>query len=338
MIEAGAAGVVDQNKVDLDRGPNVAGPNQGSGRMMSVNRLSSGLMDLTNNSVRDVALDAIVASEIKDRIALDDAGITDLAEAIRKHGQIVPIMVRPLPDQPDRYQIIYGRRRLAAIRSLGNLTTIKAIVRQFKDEDAIIAQGQENNLRLDPSYIEKALFARSLQAQNFDITTISEALNIDRYSVSKFIKAAEDAGDDIIGLIGPAHEIGRRPWRELGDLVLATGFDSIDIVAKAVEALPDSNARFRAALDALKAAVLQASASPAPAKAEKAKPVKAISARAFRLLGQPDAPQLTYRGSSKQIALSFERHVNEEFSNWLDQHIDEIAADIQQRWIKARQS
>lgn len=338
MIEAGAAGVVDQNKVDLDRGPNGAGPNQGSGRMMSVNRLSSGLMDLTNNSVRDVALDAIVASEIKDRIALDDSGISDLAEAIRKHGQIVPIMVRPLPDQPDRYQIIYGRRRLAAIRSLGDVPTIKAIVRQFKDEDAIIAQGQENNLRLDPSYIEKALFARSLQAQNFDITTISEALNIDRYSVSKFIKAAEDAGDDIIGLIGPAHDIGRRPWRELGDLVLATGFDSVDIVAKAVENLPDSNDRFRAALDALKAAVLQGSISPAPAVEEKVKPIKAISARAFRLVGQPDAPQLAYRGSSKQIALSFERKVNEEFSNWLDQHIDEIAADIQQRWIKARQS
>ncbi len=91
-------------------------------------------------------------------------------------------------------------------------------------------------------------------------------------------------------------------------------------------------------MDALKAAVLQGSISPAPAVEEKVKPIKAISARAFRLVGQPDAPQLAYRGSSKQIALSFERKVNEEFSNWLDQHIDEIAADIQQRWIKARQS
>ncbi|WP_199737837.1 plasmid partitioning protein RepB [Falsigemmobacter faecalis] len=300
--------------------------------MMSVNRLSSGLMDLTNNSVREIALDSIIASDIKDRIALDDPGIQDLARAIAKHGQIVPIMVRPLPDRPDRYQIIYGRRRLAAIRQLDQAQTIKAIIRHVKDEDAVIAQGQENNLRLDPSYIEKALFARSLQEQGFDITTIGEALNIDRYSVSKFIKVAEDTGEDVISLIGAAHEIGRRPWRELGDLVQSFGPEAAAHIAPALEALDDSNDRFRTALTRLKAAVVQE-----PDKTAPKKPAKAISARDFRLVGKEDAPQMTYRGSSRQIALSIERTANKDFTDWLDQNIDQIAIEIQQRWKAARQ-
>jgi len=328
MIEAGAAGVVDKANPNLDQGPN-----SGAGRMMSVNRLSSGLMDLTNNSVREIALDSIIASDIKDRIALDDPGIQDLAQAIAKHGQIVPIMVRPLPDRPDRYQIIYGRRRLAAIRQLGQGQTVKAIIRHIKDEDAVIAQGQENNLRLDPSYIEKALFARSLQEQGFDITTIGEALNIDRYSVSKFIKVAEDTGDEVIALIGAAHEIGRRPWRELGDLVQSFGADAATRLAPVLEPLEDSNERFRAALADLKAAVLRDTGKAAPKK-----PAKAISARDFRLVGAEDGPQLTYRGSSRQIALSIERGSNKEFTDWLDQNIDQIATEIQQRWKAARQS
>lgn len=327
MIEAGAAGVVDQGKSALDHGPNPS-----TGRVMSVNRLSTGLMDLTNNSVRDIALDAIIASDIKDRIALDDPGILELAEAISRHGQIVPIMVRPLPDRPDRFQIIYGRRRLAAIRSLGTMTTIKAIVRHIKDDEAVIAQGQENNLRLDPSYVEKALFAKNLQAQNFDITTISEALNIDRYSVSKFIKAAEDVGDEVIALIGAAHEIGRRPWRELGDLILSLGMDATAVIAPAVNEMPDSNARFRAALDAMKAAVLQKTAVPAARKAAKSSPGPSL-----RTIGSEDGPQLTWRASSRQVSMTIDRAANKEFTDWLDQNIDLIAAEIRQRWKDGRQ-
>ena len=325
MIEAGSAGLVDQNRTAAE----AAGP----ARMMSVNRLSAGLMDLNNNAVRDIAIDAIIGSDIKDRIEIDDPGLADLAQAIDRHGQIVPIMVRPLPDQPDRYQIIYGRRHLAAIRSLGKSATIKAIVRQIKDEDAVIAQGQENNLRLDPSYIEKALFAQSLQAQDFDITTIGEALNIDRYSVSKFVKTAEDVGIEVITLIGAAHDIGRRPWRDLGDLVLAWGPGADVLIAPELQSVEDSSERFRVALRRLKAAVLERDTAPPPPR-----PAKAISAREIRLVGQPDGPKLAWRSSSRQLSLSVERTENQEFSDWLEGNIEQIATEIQQRWKASRQS
>ena len=119
--------------------------------------VKSTLRDLSSNAVREIDPAMIDDGGPKDRLAIVDADVADLAESIRLHGQQVPIMVRPLADTPGHYRIVYGRRRLRALRLVG--ISAKALVRSLTDEQAILAQGQENNLRLDPSFIEKALFA-----------------------------------------------------------------------------------------------------------------------------------------------------------------------------------
>ena len=128
----------------------------------SVGGLRDSLREITANSIRDIEPDQIDMDGLRDRLVLEDSSIDELAESIRKHGQQVPIMVRPSA-QPDRYRIIYGRRRLAAIRMVGG--TVKAIVRSLDDDASLIAQGQENNLRLDPSFIEKSLFIKRCRNQ-----------------------------------------------------------------------------------------------------------------------------------------------------------------------------
>lgn len=328
MTEAGKAGLVDAVP---SSDPPLSMP-----RITTVNRLSSGLMDLSNNSVRDIDLDAIEFSDFRDRLTLQDDSIQELAEAIRKHGQIVPIMVRPLPHAPDRYQIVYGRRRMAAIRSLGTQSSIKAIVRNVKDEEAIVAQGQENSLRLDPSYIEKAVFARDLQQQDYSITVIGEALNIDRYEVSKLVKVVEDIGDDIISQIGPSHQTGRRPWRELGDLLLTYGGDRLAIVREVQEKLPpncEPHEKFRLLLERLRRRL-------APAQVDKIQPPadeRLDQGPSSKLVGRAvDAPQLSYRSTPRQVLLSVDRRTAPEFCDWLDANIDLLAEEIQSRWIASR--
>lgn len=335
MIEAGKAGIVDK-----EAGGEPAG--LPAGRITTVNRLSTGLMDLSNNAVRDIPLDSIQISDVRDRLTLQDEGISDLAEAIRKHGQIVPIMVRPLHDQPDRYQIIYGRRRLAAIRSLGGRGYIKAIVRNVPDEEAIVAQGQENSLRLDPSYIEKALFARDLQQQDYSITVIGEALNIDRYEVSKLVKVVEDLGDEVITLIGPAHQTGRRPWRELGDLLLTYAGDRVAAVREVMATLPrgnESNDRFRLLIERLRRHLSVAPEIKSMTAAED----RLVQGPVTRLVGRLEegaaaAPAIAYRSTPRQISLTFDRRATPEFCDWIDQNIDKIAEELQSRWAAARSS
>ncbi len=85
-----------------------------------------------------------------DRIDPSD-GLDELVSSIREHGQKVPVLVRRTQD--GALEIVYGRRRLLACRQLGQ--KVRATVMEMTDEEALIAQGVENNARQDPSFIER---------------------------------------------------------------------------------------------------------------------------------------------------------------------------------------
>ena len=103
---------------------------------------------------QEIPLDQIADSQFRGRLNLDE-DIEGLVESIHKYGQHIPIMVRIVNAQRP-YEIVVGRRRLAAMRRLaatGELKdkTISAFVRKMDDQQAIIAQWVENTERLDPS-------------------------------------------------------------------------------------------------------------------------------------------------------------------------------------------
>jgi ParB family chromosome partitioning protein len=192
-------------------------------------------------------------SFIADRMPSSPETVASLAEAIREHGQINPILVRPNPQAPGRYQVAFGHRRLRALASLGR--SIKAVVRDMTDEQLVIAQGQENHERKDLSYIEKARFAFRLE-QRFNRTTIMAALSVYKSDLSNMLSVARKIPEDIIDAIGPAPGVGRRGWIELADLLAERG--PADTVRKAVldPAIQhfESDERFKKALGSLKPA------------------------------------------------------------------------------------
>lgn len=127
----------------------------------AIGAVTRSIEQLKAHAVLDLAAELIDASLIADRLA--DAGDDHnlLVASILEHGQQVPILVRPHPDREGRYQIAYGRRRLRALKELGQ--TVRAIVKPLSDEQLVVAQGQENSARTDLSFIEKALFAARLE-------------------------------------------------------------------------------------------------------------------------------------------------------------------------------
>ena len=177
--------------------------------------VKSTLKDVASNAVREISVDVIEENGPKDRLSFTDADVVTLAESIKAHGQQVPIMVRPIVDKPGHYKIVYGRRRLRALRSLG--IPAKALVRSLSDEEAILAQGQENTQRLDPSFIEKALFAAELSTSGYEQSIILDALAVDKPMLSRMTKVARSVPKSVIEQIGSAHGIGRRRWEELAD-------------------------------------------------------------------------------------------------------------------------
>lgn len=92
------------------------------------------------------------------RQQFDDGSIAELADSIRQHGLIQPIVVRPVGAN---YQIVAGERRWRACRMLG-LSEVSAIIKDFTDEETAQIALIENIQREDLNPIEEAQAYRSL--------------------------------------------------------------------------------------------------------------------------------------------------------------------------------
>lgn len=198
-----------------------------------------------------VELDTAVVdpSFISDRMPSPPEAQASLLEAIRDNGQQVPILVRPHPKAPERFQVAYGHRRLRAASDLGR--PVRAVVRDLSDEELAVAQGQENNERRDLSYVEKARFARGLE-ERFGRKTVMAALSLYKSDLSNMLSVVSRIPPEIVEAIGPAPAVGRRGWIGLADAIAKKG--ALASVEKAVTGkdfpATSSDDRFKAALAA----------------------------------------------------------------------------------------
>ncbi|UVK42654.1 ParB/RepB/Spo0J family partition protein [Mesorhizobium sp. AR07] len=85
-----------------------------------------------------------------------EAELTDLAQSIREHGVVQPVVARPSPVQAGRYEIIAGERRWRAAQRAG-LTEIPVIIREVNDRTALELAIIENVQRTDLNAVEEAL-------------------------------------------------------------------------------------------------------------------------------------------------------------------------------------
>jgi ParB family chromosome partitioning protein len=176
--------------------------------------------DLADRLLKDaehiVELDpaTIEPSSIVDRYdpAYDEIAIREIAQSMRERGQIVPGLVRPIQGKDGSFQIVYGRRRLAAANQLG--IKFKAAIRELTDEQAVIIQGEENTAREDLSFIEKCSFALAQEQAGFKRDVICSSLSTNKSHVSEMIKIASAIPRDTLLSIGAAPEIGRPRWIE----------------------------------------------------------------------------------------------------------------------------
>jgi len=98
------------------------------------------------------------------RSPIDDATLTELAASIEARGILQPLLARPHPAKPDRFQIIAGERRWRAAQ-LARLHTVPVLVRALSDSDALAAALVENLQRQDLNAIEEAQGYRRLQEE-----------------------------------------------------------------------------------------------------------------------------------------------------------------------------
>lgn len=110
--------------------------------------------EIKKDEVLQIPVNKIVPNRYQPRTVFVDEKINELAQTIRTHGIIQPIVVRKLDD--DQYEIIAGERRWRAVQKLG-WEEIPAIIKDFNDTETASVALIENLQREELSAIEEAV-------------------------------------------------------------------------------------------------------------------------------------------------------------------------------------
>ena len=114
----------------------------------------------TATRLRDVPLDQISPNPKQPRRRFDETSLLTLADSIREHGVLQPVIVRPR--EPDGYELIAGERRWRASR-IAELQTIPSLVNDATDDATALELALiENIARADLTVIEEARTIASL--------------------------------------------------------------------------------------------------------------------------------------------------------------------------------
>jgi len=127
---------------------------RGLSALLGEGKVKSPLLAFENqDAVEKINLKKIRAGVYQPRQNFEETELQDLADSIKEHGVIQPIILRKTDE--DYYEIIAGERRFRAAK-IANLTEIPAIIRKFSDNDALEIAIIENVQRSDLSPTEEA--------------------------------------------------------------------------------------------------------------------------------------------------------------------------------------
>jgi len=120
----------------------------------------------------NIPLKDIKLSPTNPRTSYDDKATAELAESIKTHGVLQPVLVRPF-GKPGKYQLIAGSRRYKASEIAGR-PTIPATIRELTDDQALEIQIIENLQREGVNPIEEAVaYASLMKLKGFDVAEVA---------------------------------------------------------------------------------------------------------------------------------------------------------------------
>lgn len=129
----------------------------------------------TNEPVNEIAIKDITPNLHQPRRDFDEEALAELAQSIKQHGVIQPVVVRKTLSG---YELVAGERRWRASQMAG-LKMIPAVVREYTDAEMMEIALIENLQRRDLNAIEEAMAFRSLM-EEFGLTQEEVAQRIGR--------------------------------------------------------------------------------------------------------------------------------------------------------------
>src|SRR5882757_4265715 len=131
------------------------------------------------SAMQDIPLARIQESKTNPRRQFDEVKLAELADNIRLHGVLQPILVRPMPaGEPDAFELVAGARRYRAAKLAGR-ETIPASIRELTDTECLELQLIENLQRADVHELDEARGYAALiqlQPETYTVETLAEKI------------------------------------------------------------------------------------------------------------------------------------------------------------------
>jgi ParB family chromosome partitioning protein len=158
---------------------------------MTKKRLGRGLealipLDTSDaEGVVEVKINKIRPNQFQPRRSFDEEKLGELAESIREHGVIQPIVIRK---KGEVYEIVAGERRWRASQRVG-LTSIPAVIKEYDDTEMMQIALIENLQREDLNPIEEAMAYRQLMDEfNFTQEMLSQKIGKSRSVIANSVR------------------------------------------------------------------------------------------------------------------------------------------------------
>jgi ParB family chromosome partitioning protein len=138
--------------------------------------------------LRNLPVDLIQKGRFQPRHEIAQEALQELADSIRAQGVVQPVVVRPLPEQAGKFELIAGERRWRAAQ-LAGLHEIPAVVRDVPDQAAMAMGLIENIQREELNPIEEAAALQRL-IEEFGLThqETADAVGRSRAAVSNLLR------------------------------------------------------------------------------------------------------------------------------------------------------
>jgi ParB family chromosome partitioning protein len=209
------------------------------------------------------------------RRKFDREQLDELAGSIRQKGIVQPILLRPTPNQPGRFQLVAGERRWRAAQ-MAQLHDIPSVIRYLTDAECYEIALIENIQRQDLSVIDEAQgYANLLEINRYTQDQLSKIIGKSRSHITNLLR--------LLGLPESVQALLRDGQLSMGQARPLVGHPQAEFLAKTIVAKGLSARQVEALIKTAVSGVIPATRQ--PATIEKSADIKAIEQRAAVQLG-----------------------------------------------------
>ena len=146
----------------------------------------------TQAQLREIPVTRILPNPAQPRLSYEEDSLTELADSIREHGVLQPILVRPAGS---KFELIAGERRWRASQMAGR-EAIPAIVVEFDEQTALEVSIIENLQREDVSPLEEAaMFRRMTETFGYSVRQLAQKVGKDKGYVENRLRLSDAPAD-----------------------------------------------------------------------------------------------------------------------------------------------